>query len=228
MSLVLDTTYNGDCLEVMSKMEDNSVDYVFTSPPYNRKRNDKYTHYDDRIEDYYGFLVAVLEECLRVSKKFVFFNIQATYYNAQDVYKLIGEFSDSIKQTIIWEKTNPLPASGNNITNAYEFILVLGSGNEPFQSNFSYTKNIIHTSVNSNMPKEHKAVMHYDVADWVIRNFTQEKEVVLDPFMGTGTTALACVKNNRHYIGIEISPDYCTMSNDRVKNVTVQSNLFGN
>ena len=47
--------FNGDCLEVMQDMPDNSVDYVLTSPPYNRKRNDKYKLYNDQIADYFSF-----------------------------------------------------------------------------------------------------------------------------------------------------------------------------
>lgn len=55
--LNLNTIYNDDCFKVLSEVEDKSVDYTFTSPPYNRKRNDKYSFYDDTITDYYGFLV---------------------------------------------------------------------------------------------------------------------------------------------------------------------------
>ena len=105
-------------------------------------------------------------------------------------------------QTTVWEKLNPRPAQGKNITNSFEYIICIG--NEELKSNQTYTKNIIQTSVNSDMPEEHKAVMHPFVADWFIYNFTQEKSVVLDPFMGTGTTAVSCAKYGREYIGFEI------------------------
>ncbi len=52
--------YNENCLDTMKKMTDNFVDVVFTSPPYNRKRNDKYKYYDDRMTDYYNFLVEII------------------------------------------------------------------------------------------------------------------------------------------------------------------------
>lgn len=59
--------------------------------------------------------------------------------------------------------------------------------------------------------------MHIDVADWFIKMFTQENETILDPFMGIGTTAVACVKNNRNYIGIELVDEYIFAANSRIR-----------
>lgn len=211
--------YNGDCFHLFGQIDDNSVDHVFTSPPYNRRRNDKYAFYNDTIADYYAFLLKVVEEARRVARKYVFLNLQINYYNASDVYALIGTYRDKIKQMIIWEKSNPLPANGNNVTNAYEIFLVIGE--IPLRSNTTYTKNVIHTSVYSKMPKEHKAVMHPDVADWFVKQFTKQGEVILDPFMGIGTTAAACVKNGRNFIGFEIVEEYCKMAIQTVERCEV-------
>lgn len=183
-------------------------------PPYNRKRNDKYKLYNDALVDYFGFLLNVIEESRRVARKYVFLNVQTNYYNSYDIYALIGTYREQIRQIFVWEKTNPMPASGHNITNAYEFIIVLGE--KPLKGNGTYTKNVIHTSVNSKMPSFHKAVMHYDVAEWFIKNFTQPEETILDPFMGTGTTALACQNNHRNYIGFELVQAYCDYANRRL------------
>ena len=114
----LNKIYQGNCFDLFKNMEDNEVEYVFTSPPYNRKRNDKYVFYDDTLTDYYGFLLNLVEQCRRVARKFVFINLQTNYYNMADVYALIGTYREKIKQIIIWQKSNPMPASGFNITNA--------------------------------------------------------------------------------------------------------------
>jgi site-specific DNA-methyltransferase (adenine-specific) len=205
----------GDCLSVMKNFQDKSVDYSFTSPPYNRKRNDKYKNFTDINENWLQLNIDVINELLRLTKKHIFYNIQANYYNRQDVYKLIGLFNEKIVDIHIWEKSNPMPASGKNITNAVEYFLVLGA--ESLKSNETYTKNIITTSVNSSMPKEHKAVMKLDVAEHFIRNFTQENDVILDCFFGTGTTGVACVNNNRSFIGIEMQPEYFKIAQSRIK-----------
>jgi DNA modification methylase len=206
--------YNIDCFEGFKMLENKSVNHVFTSPPYNRKRNDKYEHHNDVIEDYFGFLCNTIEECLRVSKGFVFFNIMKNYYNKQDVFKLIGKYSEQIVEIIIWEKTNPLPASGKAITNAYEFFIIFGS--EALKSHTTYTKNIISTAVNSQMTKDHKAIMKQDVADWFIDKFTNENDLILDCFMGAGTTALSCRKLGRKYIGFELAKEYCELAEKRL------------
>jgi DNA modification methylase len=214
MQLELNKIYNIDCLEGFKKLNNKSIDHVFTSPPYNRKRNDKYEHYNDQINDYYNWLCNVIDESIRVSKGFVFFNIMKNYYNKQDVFKIIGHYAEKIVDIIIWEKTNPLPANGKNITNAYEFFIIFGD--KQLKGNKTYTKNIISTSVCGDMTSEHKAIMKQDVAEWFIINFTNENETILDCFMGSGTTAVVCKFNNRNYIGFELIADYVKLSEKKI------------
>lgn len=65
----LNHIYNMDCLEGLKYIKDKSIDVSFTSPPYNRIRNDTYAYYDDTKTEYYDFLLSVTDELLRVSKK---------------------------------------------------------------------------------------------------------------------------------------------------------------
>jgi site-specific DNA-methyltransferase (adenine-specific)/modification methylase len=208
---------NGDCLKLMKELPDKCVDVAFTSPPYNRKRNDKYSFYDDTISDYYGFLLSTIENLRRIVKRHIILNVQTNYYNKKDIYRLIGTYADHIQNIIIWEKTNPMPASGTNITNAFEYFFVIGD--KPLKANGTYVKNIISTSVNSNMPKEHKAVMKKEVCDWFIKQFTNENDIVIDPFLGTGTTAVSCIEQGRHYIGFELEPKYFDICCKRLDDV---------
>ena len=207
--------YNGDCLEVMKQIPDKSVDVSFTSPPYNRKRNDKYENYDDTIENYFEFLCNFTDKLLRITKKWTFVNIQTNYYNRLDVYKYIGYYADKIQNIIVWEKTNPMPASNKNITNAFEYFIVLGDTS--LKSNTTYTKNHISSSVNSQMDKIHKAVMKQEICDWFIEKFTNVDDLVLDPFMGLGTTGVACKHLNRNFIGIELDEKYFQIAKDRIE-----------
>tara|TARA_R110000764_G_scaffold228973_1_gene319702 strand:+ start:600 stop:1244 length:645 start_codon:yes stop_codon:yes gene_type:complete len=206
------TIYNENCLETMARMESGSVDIVFTSPPYNRKRNDKYEFYEDTKTDYYEFLVSVIDESIRVSKGNVYVNIMKNYYNKQDVFKLLGKYHKEIYEVFVWEKSNPLPASGLSVTNAYEFVICFGKS---LKSNKTYTKNHLTTSV-AKMYKEHKAVMKPEVAQFFIENFTKDNDIIYDPFMGCGTTAKTAKDNNRRYIGSEISKEYCDIIDERL------------
>ena len=207
--------YRDDCLSKLKDFADKSIDITFTSPPYNRKRNDKYTNYDDTIKDYYLFLVETTDLLLAKTKRHVIINLQTNYYNRQDVYKFIGHYYNKIQNVIVWEKSNPLPANGHNITNAFEYFFILGD--TAIKSNTTYTKNHITTSINNNITKIHKAVMKQEVADWFIEKFTKENDVVLDCFMGLGTTGLSCIKYNRDFIGIELDEEYFNIAKERIE-----------
>ena len=131
------TLIQGDCFEQMPKLETQSVDMVITSPPYNRKRNDKYNNHTDIKRDYVAFLEKSINECLRVCKGNVFFNLQKNTYNKQDVHKIMGMFSEKIIEVLIWKKSNPMP--NPHLINAYEYILVLSENNKSLKANKTYT-----------------------------------------------------------------------------------------
>lgn len=207
------TIYKGDCLQVMPQFEDSLFSTVLTSPPYNRKRDDKYADYTDIIEDYFGFLCNSIDLMRKKTKGNVFFNIQKNYYNKQDVFKLLGKYGDDIGELFIWTKSNPMPAGGKSITNSYEFIIAFG---DTPKSNTTYTKNHIETSV-AKMMKEHKAIMHPKIAEFFISNFTSAGDTVFDPFMGSGTTLITAKNLGRKAVGIEMSQQYCDIAIKRIE-----------
>jgi DNA modification methylase len=205
----------------MKEIEDGSITYTFTSPPYNRKRNDKYKNYDDTNPDWFGWNVDVINELLRITTDHIFYNIQPNCYNRGDFYKLVGHFSDKIIEIIVWEKSNPMPASGKAITNAVEYFLVLSPLGRPLRSKTTYTKNHLTTAVNGNMPENHKAVMKQEVADWFFEKFIMKggeihNTIVLDPFLGLGTTGISAVKLGVGFVGIEKDEEYFKIAEKRI------------
>lgn len=170
-------------------------------------------------------IVDVTNELLRVCKKDVIVNIQATYFNKKDVYKYIGYFADKLKGIVIWEKTNPQPSinkikdeNGNILTsvcNAVEYFFVLNEQAEEFRA-YGSIKNIVHSSVNEKRFKGHGAIMKYEIADWFVKNFSVKGDTIVDPFLGTGTTAIASELNKRKYVGYEISNEYCQIAKKRI------------
>lgn len=225
INLTWGVIYNQDCLKGLKEIKDNQFDVAITSPPYNRVRNDKYDHYDDVKNNYYKMIVDVTNELLRVCKKDVIVNIQATYFNKKDVYKYIGYFADKLKGIVIWEKTNPQPSinkikdeNGNILTsvcNAVEYFFVLNEQAEEFRA-YGSIKNIVHSSVNEKHFKGHGAIMKYEIADWFVKNFSVKGDTIVDPFLGTGTTAIASELNKRKYVGYEISKEYCQIAKKRI------------
>jgi site-specific DNA-methyltransferase (adenine-specific) len=223
--------YNEDCLDTMAKMPDNFVDIVFTSPPYNRVRNDKYQHYDDNNADYYELLINSTSEALRVASGYVIVNLQQNHFNKTEFFNFIGYFANKINGVITWEKTNPQPSTNfreasndYSITNAVEHFFFIKDGGE-FRAN-SKISNIIKSSVNSNTFKEHGAVMKKEVAYKIISNFSKEGDIIYDPFGGCGTTAEVAILLKRRWILSEISKKYCDISAKRLDPFLKQLTLF--
>lgn len=209
----------GNSLEWLKETE-KSYDFMFTSPPYNRKRNDKYTFYNDDV-DYEQLLSTVIDNGMRIAD-YVFLNIQKNYYNKQDVFQMIGKYSFNIIDIIIWEKSNPMPASGNHITNSYEFVLILSNKHKAISATHTYTKNVYTTPVYSNNPykKVHRAVMSDVFAKQIMTDYMQSGQSVIDPFMGVGTTGAIAEELGLDFTGIELSNDYFKLAQERLQEVT--------
>tara|TARA_R100000734_G_C3304683_1_gene95193 strand:+ start:576 stop:1253 length:678 start_codon:yes stop_codon:yes gene_type:complete len=219
----------GDCFQEMPKIKSQSVDMVVTSPPYNRKRNDKYENHTDKQNNYVMFLQKTISECLRICKGNIFLNVQKNTYNMKDVHKIIGLFADKIIEVIIWEKINPMP--NPHLINAYEYIIVLSENNKSLKANTTYTFNHFKTPVYSDNPYQsiHRAVMHPYACSFLIDNFSKKNDIIFDPFMGVGTTGIISIKRNRSFVGIELDETYFKICQDQIINkskIEIQGMLF--
>lgn len=216
---------HGDCLEIMKSMNNDCVDVSFTSPPYNSIRHKKYKNYTDDLDDYFGFLCNFTDELLRVTKKTIIVNIQANYYNKQDVYKYFGKYNKEISRIVIWNKSNPTPSMAHRLTNSYEYFIIFSKEQSVYINSVSM-RDVINYPINSEKIKGHKAVMNSNVADLFIKEFSNKDDIVLDCFMGSGTTALSCKKYGRNFIGIEIDEDYINLAKNRIEDLKKQSSIF--
>jgi len=237
----------GDCLELINNI--GKLDLVFTSPPYNmrtRIRNGKYTtreksehfskkykYFDDAlsIDEYYSFHKEVLEKLLTKSK-IVIYNIQIVTGSKEAWFKLIGYFHKYIKDIIIWDKGNGQPAMHNNVLNrCYELLLILEkdekAGRVIQNSVFKRGEldDIWRIKRAKNLTDKHTAIFPIELAEKVINSFSKKGDIILDCFIGSGTTAIACIKTNRNFIGIELSSEYCKIANERIQKELSQTKL---
>lgn len=242
--LQINNIYNMDCMEGLKQLEDNSVDVCLTSPPYaDTGKMDftdtntfgvhrKYKSIESHIDDWFEWQCGVIDELLRVAKKLVIYNIAGIKPNRDNVYKLIGHYHDKIHDIVIWYKPNGLPSGTPNVlSNTYEYVILLKpDGADNIKVNSTVYRNVIVHGVHSNNQYSniHHAVMPETFCTELIREFTQEGDIVLDPFSGMATTAISCIKCKRKYIGFELCEEYYNKSLERIVAETkkTKSRLF--
>lgn len=240
----LNKIYQEDCLSTLKKMKDDSVDLVITSPPYNmnlRIRNGKYcsrqivkeistkyTEFSDNlpIDEYNKLHTEVLRELLRVAD-LIFYNIQIVTGSKRSIFKMIGEFSDNLKEIIVWDKGNGQPAMQQQVLNRRTELILVFEKDYPISRQFRNKGQFKRGTLDDlwlikrgkNVGgQNHGAVFPVELVSTILENFSEEGDIVYDPFMGTGTTAVVAKQLKRKFIGSEISQKYIDIAEERLKN----------
>lgn len=223
----LNKFYKGDCVELSSRLNDNSIDCIITSPPYynSSKKYQRGTgfHYTADvgeplyvIEDVFDAIKPKLKDdgiiCLNLGFSYGETGVMRPFDILNRLRNKLGYFVNDI---IIWHKNNPIPMR-NRLTNAIEYIFVLSK--HPIGKYYTneYTHNVWKFSVDSG-GKGHSAVFPKKLPNLCLKHFTKENDTVLDLFMGSGTTAVECVEMDRNFIGFEINQSYIDIAKKRVK-----------
>lgn len=202
---MLNTVIQGDCLEVMKQMPDKCVDLVLTDPPY-------------------GIFKPMGED--GAMGNFSGIGVEATEWDKKPSIEIFNEIKRVSKEYIIW---------GGNY-----FADMLGACKEPWiwdkqtGANFFADGELAFTSYQGTlrifhhqwcgafkasergMKAMHPTQKPVELMKWCLRN-TKEGDTILDPFLGSGTTAVACKQLKRNFIGIELSQKYCDIANERLK-----------
>tara|TARA_R100000742_G_C4262408_1_gene80221 strand:+ start:265 stop:1008 length:744 start_codon:yes stop_codon:yes gene_type:complete len=242
---------NGDCLDHLKSLNNDQIDLILTSPPYNArlrlykgryikipesdKTNKKYRNFEDSLSmnDYQIFLDRFFQECLRVAR-ISFINLQILTGNKVAIFNLIGKYSLNIKEVIIWDKGHSQPAIQEKTLNStFEFFLILANDKEEAKKR-QFSKaffdrgtfhNILRVNSRRSFDRSHSATMPFHVVETLLKGFTNEGDLILDPFMGLGTTGLVCKKLERDFIGIEIDPHYFNLAKERISQ-PIQTSLL--
>lgn len=236
-NLEINKIYCESNLETMARMPDNFVDLVVTSPPYNTGGKSLevgrfYKDYDDNLknEEYKEFIFNNVKELIRISKHYVCYNFQILSNNKRIYLEFMNEFKDNIKDIAIWKKHAVSQIQKGKMATGFEFIVILGKDSKMnFEyNNFpenNYVPNI-QTWHKKESIKGHGATMPVEMARYFIEYFSKEGDIVYDPFMGTGTTAIASILQKRKYIGSEITQQYIDIANKRLEPHLSQQSLF--
>lgn len=196
----------------------NVQKYIFENQDTANKTNKYFGEGDKKSQnDYLGLLLKSSEMALEKSK-YLFLNISHLSGNKTSLIDFTYAMKQKYVDTMIWHKTTSLPGIEPNILNSdFEYIYVYtnikNNGKHiRIGEDFKGTKsNVIY--LNRNMGNKyatiHRALMPIELCDYIITNFTNENDIVLDNFSGLATNMISCIKNNRIYRGIELEPLYC-------------------
>jgi len=212
----------GDCLEVMKQMPDKSVDLVLTDPPYGMNYQSAWrtvTPQYDKIanDDNTDWILPAISEIYRVLKDdshaYIFCNDYAISH-FRDALEKVGFTS---KRTLVWVKNNH--TSGDlegDYANKTEFILFVHKGRRELNGNRD--TNVL--NFNRVLSELHPTQKPVDLYQYLITKSSEEGEVVLDPFAGSCTLAVACSALHRDFICIEKEPQYVKICHDRIGALT--------
>jgi len=208
----LDRVICGDCLEVMKGIPDGSVNLVLTDPPFNCGKdfdNDnlgeiEYFKWLDRI---YGMIY------LKMKNNTPFVTECSKRYLPQTL-SLLNNYFNYEHQIIIYY--NNQCRRGKIGWNNYSISLWCSKGKSKLQYHYM---DVFSTPFEKEIKNiNHKSPKFIKPYKKLVDLFSKENDIILDPFLGSGTTAVACKQLNRHYIGIEISPEYCKIAEERLRN----------
>lgn len=244
-SEMINRIFCGDSLEVLKTFPDNSIDLIFTSPPYNFGL--EYDSQDDahKWELYFNKLFAIFDECIRILKfgGRIAVNIQPLFSDYIPSHHMISNFFIGRrmiwKGEILWEKNNynckyTAWGSWKSPSNPYlkytwEFIEIFAKGtlkkagdaqNADITSEEFKEWVVAKWSIAPERKMKefgHPAMFPEKLAERVIKLFSFVGDVVLDPFNGVGTTTAVAQKLGRRFVGIDISQEYCDIAQKRLK-----------
>ena len=236
----------GDCLDVMKQLPNNSVDLIVTSPPYNLKNStgngmsvntksgkwagnalqNGYSHYDDcmPIDKYNEWQHNCLLEMYRLIKDdgAIFYNHKWRVQDGviQDRQEIVKDLP--VRQIIIWRRKGGINFNHGYFLPTYEVIYFIPKPNFKLAPKANAFGDV--WEFTQEMKNEHPAPFPVALIDRIISSTTAQ--IILDPFSGSGTTAIVAMGLKRNFIGIELSPDYCKMSIDRIEKNKKQSEIY--
>jgi len=208
----------GDCLEILKTFPDESVDMICTDPPYgigfvSNHRKIKY----DKIENdnNLDWLLMFVKESYRVAKNNTAHYIFCSFHNI-DIFKFAFGKKFDVKNILVWVKNNTSMGDlTGNFASKTEFILFIQKGRRFI--NGSRDSNVLEFKRTGN--KHHPTEKPVDLLKYLINKFSNKGDVILDPFMGSGSTLVAAKEISRNYIGIEINSEYIKMAEERLARI---------
>lgn len=224
--------YHKDCIEFLKDLKSNSIDLVLIDPPYFISRSTGFQscgiHGVERFKISYQFgewdnqifnLQETFNECHRILKN------SGTIICFYDIWKIetlknwLEKSNFKQLRFLEWIKTNPVPINSkiNYLTNAREIALSATKKSKP-TFNSQYDNGIYHFPICHEKDRFHPTQKPLNLIEELIKKHSNENDIVLDCFAGSGTTAIACHNTKRNFIGCELDETYYNKATNRINN----------
>lgn len=226
----------GDAVEIMEQIPSGSVDLIITSPPYNLKNStgngmkdgrggkwanaalqNGYTHHDDCMphDEYVKWQRECLTEMLKIIPEdgAIFYNHKWRVQDGllQDRQDIINGFP--VRQIIIWKRKGGFNFNHGYFLPTYEVIYLIAKPKFKLATKANALGDV--WEFTQEMGNDHPAAFPVALINRIVSS--TDAKIILDPFIGSGTTAISAINYNRSYIGIDLSPEYCKMAEKRIE-----------
>lgn len=226
----------GDCLQLMRGIPDESIDLIVTDPPY-LLETDGAGMFGRKAENYGGERYVmknidfmkngisndVLDELCRIMKKINIY-IWCSQKQLPIYYKHFVEKKKCNWNILTWHKSNPTPTCGNKYLTDTEYCLFFREKGVRVYGEYATKRTYYVTTKNLHDKKlyKHPTIKPLNIIQNLIVNSSKEGDIVFDPFMGSGTTGVAAIQNGRRFIGCEINQEYFEIAKRRIDDSTTR------
>ena len=241
--LEINKIHLGNCYELIKKIPDKSIDLILIDPPYDFHCGtiNKTGIFKDRLvapgkeivnmNINNGYDISILKEFVRVLKTINIF----IWCNKEQIRDYLNFFNDYdvLFEILTWHKTNPTPLTKNTYLPDTEYCLYFREKGKVFLNDGYELKSKYYVTSTNKCDKDnylHPTIKPLEIIKKQILHTTQENDIVLDCFCGSGTTCIACKETGRKFIGIEIEPKYYKIAVNRLNGITAdgQTSIFTN
>lgn len=227
----MSTIYNENCLDILKTIPDDSIDLIVTDPPYKitsrgssgtmggywksdiAKKGRIFKNNNISCKEY-------LPEFYRILKEKTICYVMCNNTNLQEMMNVGVESGFSFVKCLIWEKGNKI--CGRYYMNCFEYIILFRKGGDR-TINDCGTPDILKVPIkklkDENGKNLHDTEKPVELMEILVKNSSNENEIVLDPFMGIGSTGVACKNLGRNFIGIEIDEKYFKIAEERINGI---------
>lgn len=227
-------------VSMLDTMSADSCDLVLTDPPYTISKKTGFEKIGKNSVERFAVsmdfgawdkeqidLTKLAEASYRALRKggtaIIFYDVWKISYLSQ----ALEQAGFKMIRLIIWQKKNPVPLNSKRsyLTNSREIAVVGVKGGKPtFHS--EYDNGVYQYPIPNNGKRYHPTQKPLELFVELIKKHSDEGQLIVDPFVGSGTTALACLKTGRKFLGCDINKDYINIARQRIERETIQSKLI--